>query len=301
MSLIDIETLYNNKTIALPTTSTQNIIILVNSKSGGGKGLKLLQKMEAALRNRKIRYIIYIDNWIDDITNYSAVWVIGGDGTLNYFINKYRNINIPIALFKGGTGNDFAWKLYGDISLDEQLAIVLNSKVKYVDAGICNNKLFLNGVGIGFDGEILKSMQSIRWVGGHFGYLIIVIAKIFSFKEYDFTVTIDNKKTDEKLFLMSVFNSSRTGGGFHIAPKAIINDGLLDIIKCKPLSLLKRLRNLPVIEKGKHLNLPFINYIQNNKLLVECNQELPAQIDGELYFATNYAIEILPNKFCFLC
>ena len=301
MSLIDIETLYNNKTIALPTTSTQNIIILVNSKSGGGKGLKLLQKMEAALQNRQINYVVFIDNWIDDIDNYSAVWVVGGDGTLNYFINKYRNISIPIALFKGGTGNDFAWKLYGDIDLDEQLKIVLNSKGKYVDAGICNDRLFLNGVGIGFDGEILKNMQSIRWLGGHFGYLIIVIAKIFSFKEYDFTITIDDEKVDEKLFLMSVFNSSRTGGGFHIAPKAMISDGLLDIIKCKPLSLFKRLKNLPVIEKGKHLNLPFINYTQNNKLLVECNQELPAQIDGELYFATNYAIEILPNKFCFLC
>jgi len=300
MSLIDIETLYNKKTIALPTSSTKNIIILVNSKSGGGKGLKLLRKMEAALLNRQINYVVFIDNWIDDITNYNAVWVVGGDGTLNYFINKYRNINIPIALFKGGTGNDFAWKLYGEISLDKQLDIVLKSKGKYVDAGICNDKLFLNGVGIGFDGEILKNMQSIRWLGGHLGYLIIVIAKIFSFKEYDFRVTVDNNTTDEKLFLMSVFNSSRTGGGFHIAPKANINDGLLDIVKCKPLTLLKRLKNLPVIEKGKHINLPFIDYSQSNKLLVECNQELPAQIDGELYFATNYAIEILLNKFCFL-
>jgi len=294
------EILYYNKTIALPTSSTKNIIILVNSKSGGGKGLKLLQKMEVALQNRQINYVVFIDNWIDDITNFTAVWVVGGDGTLNYFINKYSNINIPIALFKGGTGNDFAWKLYGEISLDEQLDIVLNSNGKYVDAGICNDKLFLNGVGIGFDGEILKNMQSIRWLGGHLGYLIIVIAKIFSFKEYDFVVTINDKKINEKLFLMSVFNSSRTGGGFHIAPKANINDGLLDIIKCKPLSLLKRLKNLPVIEKGKHLNLPFIDYSQRNKLLVECNQELPAQIDGELYFATKYAIEILPNKFCFL-
>ncbi len=257
--------------------------------------------MEAALQNRKIRYVVFIDNWIDDLVDYSAVWVVGGDGTLNYFINKYRNINIPIALFKGGTGNDFAWKLYGDINLNKQLDIVLSSKGKYVDAGICNDKLFLNGVGIGFDGEILKNMQSIRWLGGHLGYLIIVIAKIFNFKEHHFSVTIDDKKVSEKLFLMSVFNSSRTGGGFHIAPKAIINDGLFDIIKCKPLSLLKRLKNLPVIEKGKHLNLPFINYTQNNKLLVECNQELPAQIDGELYFATNYTIKVLPNKFCFLC
>ena len=298
--MIDIETCYNNKTIALHTSYHKNIIILVNSKSGGGKGLKLLKKMEAALQNRQINYVVFIDNWIDDIADYTAVWVVGGDGTLNYFINKYRSINIPIALFKGGTGNDFAWKLYGEINLNEQLDIVLKSKGKYVDTGICNDRLFLNGVGIGFDGEILKNIQSIRWLGGHLGYLMIVIAKIFSFKEYHFSVITDDRKIDEKLFLMSVFNASRTGGGFHIAPKATINDGLLDVIKCKPLSLIKRLKNLPVIEKGKHLNLPFIDYTQNNKLLIECNQELPAQIDGELYFASSYAIEILPDKFCFL-
>jgi YegS/Rv2252/BmrU family lipid kinase len=284
----------------LSKTSIDNIIILVNSKSGGGKGLKLLKKIEAALKHRQINYSISIDNWMDDLSGYIAVWVIGGDGTLNYFINKYPYISIPVALFKGGTGNDFAWKLYGEISLDEQINTILKSKGKYVDAGVCNDRLFLNGVGIGFDGEILKNMQSIRWLGGHLGYLIIVIAKIFNFKEYHFSVTIESKTIDEKLFLMSVFNSSRTGGGFHIAPKAIINDGLLDVVKCKPLSVLKRLKNLPVIEKGKHLNLPFINYTQNKNLLVECKQELPAQIDGELYFATNYAIEILPNKFCFL-
>ena len=281
-------------------TPAQNIVILVNSKSGGGKGLKLLKKIEVALQAKQINYGVFIDNWIDNLSGYSAVWVVGGDGTMNYFINKYRNVNIPIAMFKGGTGNDFAWKLYGDIGLDEQLDIVLNSKGKYVDTGICNNKLFLNGLGIGFDGEILKNIQSIRWLGGHLGYLLIVIAKIFSFKEYDFSVTVDNKTVDEKLFLMSVFNSSRTGGGFHIAPKAQINDGLLDIVKCKPLPLLKRLKNLPVIEKGKHLDLPFIDYRHNTKLLVKCKEELPAQIDGELYFATNYEIEILPNNFCFL-
>jgi YegS/Rv2252/BmrU family lipid kinase len=285
----------------LSTTAAYNIVILVNSKSGGGKGLKLFKKIELLIQQRNITYEFYVDNWIENIDNYKAVWVIGGDGTLNYFINKYRNINIPIALFKGGTGNDFAWKLYGNISLEKQIEIVVQNNVKLVDAGLCNDRLFLNGVGIGFDGEILKNMQSIRWLGGHLGYLLIVFVKIFSFKEHRFKVTMSDKTIEEKLFLMSVFNSSRTGGGFYIAPKALIDDGLLDVVQCKPLTILKRLKNLPVIEKGKHLHLPFIKHTTHQKIMVECEQELPAQIDGELYFARHYLIEVMPAKFQFLC
>ncbi|MFY7964799.1 MAG: diacylglycerol/lipid kinase family protein [Chitinophagaceae bacterium] len=280
---------------------TYNIVVLINSQSGGGKGLKLFKKIELLLQQRNISYDFYVDNWIDNLDSCKMVWLIGGDGTLNYFINKYKEINVPIALFKGGTGNDFAWKLYGNISLEEQIKKILEGNVKLVDAGLCNDRLFLNGVGIGFDGEILKNMQSIRWLGGHLGYLLIVIAKIFNFKEYHFKVTMNNKIKTEKLFLMSVFNSSRTGGGFYIAPKALIDDGLLDVIQCKPLSILNRLKNLPVIEKGKHLNLPFINYTNQQIVVIECNQELPAQIDGELFFAQQYHIEILPAKFKFLC
>lgn len=281
--------------------TSHKIVILINSRSGGGKGLKLFKKIELLLQENNVDYDVYIDNWIDNLENHKAVWLIGGDGTLNYFINKYPNINIPIALFKGGTGNDFSWKLYGDISLEEQIKKILKGNVKLVDAGLCNERLFLNGVGIGFDGEILKNMQSIRWLGGHLGYLLIVIAKIFNFKEHCFKVTMNNETTVEKLFLMSVFNSSRTGGGFYIAPKALIDDGLLDVIQCKPLSILNRLKNLPVIEKGKHLHLPFINYANQQKIVIECQQELPAQIDGELFFAQQYCIEILPAKFKFLC
>lgn len=279
----------------------QNIAIFVNSKSGGGRGLKILQQISNIIQSKEVSVSIFIDKWKDTLENYNAIWIIGGDGTLNYFVNKYPNIKIPIALFKGGTGNDFAWKLYGNISLDEQINIVLKNNQKPIDAGLCNKRLFLNGVGIGFDGEVLKNMKSIRWLGGHIGYLIIVIGKIFRFKEHSFKITIDNKTTEQKLFLMSVFNSSRTGGGFYIAPKALIDDGLLDIIQCQPLSVINRLKNLPVIEKGEHLHLPFINHSLQQKITIECTNELPAQIDGELFFAKNFKIQILPKQFNFLC
>ncbi|MFM6941702.1 MAG: diacylglycerol kinase family protein, partial [Aquirufa sp.] len=47
---------------------------------------------------------LFAKEWPDELRDFDQVWVMGGDGTFNYFVNKYRSIDIPIALFKGGTG-----------------------------------------------------------------------------------------------------------------------------------------------------------------------------------------------------
>lgn len=278
----------------------KRIGLLVNNKAANGKSLKISTTVCEILNSKAINFQLFENNWPNDLLNFTEVWVIGGDGTLNYFINKFKNCNIPITIIKGGTGNDFAWKLYGNCTVEEQISTILKSDKKAVDVGVCNNNYFLNGVGIGFDGEVLKSMKSIRWIGGHLGYLIVVIKKIFGFKEYKFNLKFDDKIIVGKFLLMSIFNSSRTGGGFYIAPKALINDGLLDVVLCKPLSLFKRLINLPKIEKGNHLELPFIHYYKTKKIIIECDDSVPAQIDGELISSSKFEINIIESQFCFL-
>ncbi|MEO8149073.1 MAG: diacylglycerol kinase family protein [Bacteroidia bacterium] len=278
---------------------SSNIALLVNAKAGKGKAMQLSLFLQSELKQKNIAHKVFIDDWTDELTTFTEAWVVGGDGTLNFFLNKYPECNIPIAIYKGGTGNDIAWKLYGDITDKEQLEYVLNATPKNVDAGMCNDKVFINGIGIGFDGEVLKSIKAIRLMGGHIGYLLVVIKKIFSFKEFHFTISIDERKITGKFLLLLVFNSSRTGGGFHVAPTALMNDGLLNVVLCKPLSVLQRLRYLPVIEKGKHLHLPFIDHSLGKEIVIECNTILPAQCDGELIHAKRFVIKVLPGKFLF--
>ena len=105
---------------------------------------------------------IFDEKWPNSLAPYDEVWVMGGDGTFNYFVNRYPTCSLPIGLFKGGTGNDFYWKLFGDISREMHLLAILEAKVESVDAGQVNEMLFLNGVGIGIEGEVLRSMEAIR-------------------------------------------------------------------------------------------------------------------------------------------
>ncbi len=276
-----------------------NIAILENPSAGKGRSGQLSAWLSQQLELKNIACCIFKKQWPSSFEGFSDIWIIGGDGTINYFINHYPNCTLPLALFKGGTGDDLAWKLYGDISNKEQFELVLNSEPKYIDAGKFNDTLFINCLGVGFDGAVLESMGAIRFIGGHFGYLIEVIKNMFSFKEHLFTITAHGEQWTEKFLLVMINNSSRAGGGFFVAPHAKLNDGKLDMVLCKKLPVLKRLKYLPIIEKGKHLHLPFIIHRLGEKFSIQCDAVVPVQVDGELLFAKELEVEVLPNKFLF--
>ena len=276
-----------------------HIAILINPKAGKGKSLRIMLQLQELLRQRSISFQNFTVEWPSNFDGFTDVWIIGGDGTLNYFINHYPNIQLPLALFKGGTGNDFAWKLYGDCSVQQQLEIILSSTPQPVDAAKCNDYLFVNGVGIGFDGAVLKQMKAIRIIGGHLGYYLVVLKTILSFKESSFEIRRNNLYVSEKLLLVMVNNSSRTGGGFHVSPKASVNDGLIDLVFAKPLSVLQRFFYLPKIEKGNHLELPFVQHHTGEQFSINCDRELPAQLDGELIVARAFDFSVLKRHFLF--
>ncbi len=225
------------------------IVLLINPLAKKNKTQQIVAAINEILSKKKISFASFIEHWPAEINTFKEVWLIGGDGTLNYFLNFYKDISIPIALFKGGTGNDFAWKLYGKLSITEQINKVLTAEIKKVDAAECNGRKFINGAGIGFDGEVLKSINSIRLLGGHLGYLWIVIRKIFSFKERLFQIQFGAENLSKKFLLVMITNSTTTGGGFIVSPEAKIDDGKLNMVLCRPLPVLKRLKHLPVIEK----------------------------------------------------
>lgn len=279
----------------------KNIAIVCNSKAGSGKSVAIAGQLLQKLQQLKINYESFSNHWPENFNQFSAVWLIGGDGTLNYFINKYPSISIPIALFKGGSGNDFAWKLYGNKTIDEYFEMALHGTPKKTDAAICNEKYFINGAGIGFDGEVVKAMGKNKLLPGHLAYLLTVLKKVFFYREKEMTVETNGHSRKEKLFMISVANGSRYGGGFLVAPQAIVNDGELDIVLIKQIAPLKRFFYLRIVERGKHLHLHFVETSKTKKIIIKAEQNLSAHLDGELMEANRFYIEVLPYKFLFFC
>ncbi len=237
--------------------------------------------------------------WPDDWDCFTHIWIVGGDGTLHYFINQYSTTELPLSIFRAGSGNDFHWMMYGDMTLEQQVEKVLNDKLQWVDAGMCNGRLFINGVGIGFDGAIVKDLLGKKKLAGKASYLLSILKNIIGFHEQVYDITADNEHIRQDCFMISVANGKRYGGGFSVTPKASVSDGKLDVNIVGKVPPLKRIRLLPVIEKGEHLSLPIVHYRQAGKIIIETASAVPAHLDGEYITDKRFEIECLPKKFLF--
>lgn len=282
--------------------TNRQIAIVCYSRAGKGRSLRICGQLQQQLCRLEIAHTVFSDQWPADFNSFTDVFLVGGDGTLNFFINRYPNISIPLSIFKGGSGNDFAWKLYGNKSFDEQLEIALHASAKPVDGGLCNGYYFLNGAGIGFDGEVVQAMGKKRFISaGHLAYLWTVIKKIAFYREKELKLIINNETRKEKFFLLSIANGSRYGGGFMVAPQAIINDGYLDLVEIRCIHRFRRLFYLPRVEKGKHLNLSFVSSSRLKKIIIQSPVKVAAHLDGEFMWSDYFDIEVLPAKFRFRC
>lgn len=101
--------------------------------------------------------------------------------------------------------------------------------------------------------------------------------------------------------MVDISDGKRAGGGFDIAPEAGTDDGLLDVIVADALNPFQRLLYLTVIEKGKHLSLPFIHHFCIKKVTVKSNHMVQFNLEGEYFEAEKAEIEILPSRlrFCY--
>jgi YegS/Rv2252/BmrU family lipid kinase len=274
----------------------KKIAIVCNVLAGVGRASLLAEKITIQLANKNIGHVIFKENWPTDFSYFTDVFIVGGDGTLNYFINQYPDIDLPLVIFNGGTGNDFHWLLYANKTLEEQIEVVLNGSPKPIDIGKCNGRYFINGVGIGFEGAVAKDLTGKKKHSGKTSFLITVLKNIFSYRSKNYWIQSANELFQGKKLLVDISNGARAGGGFHIAPEAKADDGYLDIVIVAPISPLQRLRYLPVIEKGKHLKIPIVHHYLTREISIASDQIIQYHMDGEYFEDQKLVIEILPAK-----
>jgi diacylglycerol kinase (ATP) len=285
--------------LAMSSNTEKKIAILCNPLAGSGRSVGIAEKIAAALSNKTIHFRLFKEEWPHHFNSFTDVFIVGGDGTLNYFINHYPGIQLPLVIFNGGTGNDFYWLLYGNKTFGELLQTALNNEPKSIDIGKCNERYFINGVGIGFEGEVAKALTGKRKLAGKTSFLFTILKRVFTYRSKYYSLQSGAQRIAGKKLLLDVSNGRRAGGGFHIAPEAKADDGLFDIIIAEALSPFQRLRYLPVIEKGKHLHLPFIQHFCTKQIFIESESLIQYHLDGEYFEANKLAIEILPANLKF--
>lgn len=275
------------------------IAIVCNPLAGAGKAVILAEKIATDLSSRKIPHTFFMGNWPLSWDGFTDLFIVGGDGTLNYFINHYPDEKLPLVIFNGGTGNDFHWMLYGKTGFEKLMEIALSATPKPIDAGKCNDRYFLNALGIGFDGEVARSLIGKKKWPGKTSFMIAVLKKIFFYRSKFYKITVDKKTIHRRFLMISIMNGRMAGGGFNISPESLPDDGLLNVVLVEKLHPLMRLRYLPVIEKGKHLKLNIITHFNRRQIMLESDKPIVSHLDGEYYTATKMEVTIMPGKFRF--
>lgn len=226
--------------------------------------------------------------------SFTDIVVLGGDGTLNYVVNELDGRAFPISIISNGTGNDSVKSLHGELDFDKQVAIAIHGKISKFDLGICNGRYFVNGFGIGFDGQVVKEMLGRnRKKGGHLDYLLTVLRIVSGFKEKKLRFSMDGEEFERTILLLTISNGTTFGGGFVINPFARADDGLLDVCILKEISPLCRFWHLPKLRTGAHHKLKACEFYRAKQISIMPANDLVAHLDGEYIGNSPFEIAVL--------
>jgi len=283
---------------------TRKIFIVANPKTGTKKLEDILQELIEFLESHDLEYNVFmttrkqnawmiVEKNLDD--TYTDLLVIGGDGTINESINGLKH-NIPLSIIPNGTGNDFVKMLNIGNSLDDYLDVIANGKTMTIDLGVCNNRKFINGVGVGFDGQITADMESKKSIlKGPVKYYYFVLRILATYKARRFRFVKDKSQREKDLILLCVANGSTFGGSFKLTPDAKINDTVLDVCEVGKINPIKRFANIHRLKSGSHGKLKEVAIYNAQHVHIEANPDLHAHIDGEYFGQPPFDIRVSPN------
>lgn len=280
-------------------------IFVIWNPFAGGKSERIIKKLTTRLDTETLAYSIFdtqqtknatlsIRQHLD--TSFTDLIIVGGDGTINESVNGL-NHDIPVSIIPAGTGDDFIKNITLGKNINAQIETAINGRVISIDLGQCNERKFVNGVGIGFDGQIVEDMASKRVpvLSGHAAYYYHVLRILGGYQERSFTYHVDDKAHKKDLILLTVGNGTTFGGGFKLMPQASIDDGLLDICEIGRISSINRFLNIHKLSNGTHGTLKEVSLYKAKEVTIAKNDLLYAHIDGEQMGQPPFTVKVLPN------
>lgn len=275
--------------------------------AGNGKTAKFLPEVESRLRSDGIAYQGFFTNsdaFADKIVakyldhTFTDLLIVGGDGTFHEAINGLPRFDLSVSVIQTGTGNDFIKAIDKKANPRSMLEKAILATPKPIDLGLCNKRLFHNGVGIGFDGSVAHRSAELKaeQKGSVLSYYRAIAEGIFKFKGFDFEFYGDDFRMEKPTFMITIANGVAFGGGMMVTPFAKVDDELFDVCHVARVSVLGRLWRLPFLVAGKHSKLPKVNYFKSGSITVNCAQEATAHIDGEIFKAKHFHISMAKEK-----
>lgn len=242
--------------------------------------------------------------------------IAGGDGTTSEVVTGLLaaglGAHVRLALLPLGTGGDLVRALGVPRDVEGALARIAAGKERSVDAGRARYRdaagheresYFLNVASAGISGLVTALVnEAPKSLGGTLSFLIGTLRGIARHRAVPARVVVDGRTIHEgPLVLATAANGRYFGGGMHVAPNALLDDGLLDVTLIGGVSKLRLLRELPKLYTGAHLGAEAViadrgRTIEITPLASDAGADpIHIELDGEPLGRAPVAFEVVPG------
>jgi len=292
----------------------RHIIYIINPVAGTRAKKDLQAFIEQKTSKRNIPFAIFPSVASGDYSflhtiikenKTTDVVIAGGDGTINHVVSSLSDLDLNFGIIPCGSGNGLAYAARIPKQIPKALDIVFDGKPVMIDGFHINDQFSCMLCGLGFDAKVAHdfAQQPKR---GLLTYIKMVVKNYFFAKTYSFTIQLAGRSFQTDAYFISIANSNQFGNNFTIAPKASLNDGLLDIVIVTDQSKLSLLlQTLKQVKTGNPLQADVVKagkkgviYFQTGELGIINTSLAPLHIDGDPA-ETSEKFEIVIQKKCF--
>ncbi|MDD2481067.1 MAG: diacylglycerol kinase family protein [Lutispora sp.] len=299
----------------------KKILAIVNPVSSNGSTGRQWPNFEKAIRDSGIafdfvftEYPMHAKELTQNALNsgYEVILSVGGDGTMNEVLNgffqdgKIINENAALAVFSRGTGCDLIRTIGINKDVYSMIELLKEMKSSVYDVGSVEftkyggektQRYFLNVSDVGIGGETtFRVNKNSKALKGFLSFMLGALTTIFTYKNKNFEISIDDMNINERLNSIIVANGKYFGGGMKIAPMAEMNDGYFDIIILGNFNKFELLYNFSKIYDGSHLSHPKVKHYRGKTVRVNAKQKALIEVDGEQPGVIEAEFHILPQK-----
>lgn len=294
-------------------------IFVVNPLAGeGGTEEKLRAQIEQLPEKDDCE--IYVTKAVGDATEFVKATIAGrqgeelrfiacgGDGTINEVFSPAVGVeNVSVSCYPCGSGNDFV-KCYGGKEAFADVSKLIRGKAEKIDVLKVGERYSINVTNFGFDTTVAITVNEDRAKTGHGSknsYTKGIVKALVKSMKNRCTVKADGEVINPEgtILLCTVANGQYVGGSFKCAPRAKLDDGLIEVCLAKPISRLRFLQILTPYTNGEHLDREdfkdVIVYRQAKQVEVEAPEGFAYSLDGEIIYENKFTIEIVPRALNF--
>ncbi len=272
------------------------LCLIVNPTAGNGRARAMLPRVTAALEAAGAEHTVVESTSLAHAKELAAtaaergevVVAVGGDGMAGGLAGIAAAAGAHYGLIPLGRGNDLASVLGIPAEPGAAARVLLAGQLRQVDlieASVPGQPAVVvaGSVYAGIPAVAGEIANTTRLLAGSLVYPVAALRALARWKPATFTVTVaESGQTHEYLgYAVVVANSPNFGAGMKVAPPALMDDGVLDLVLMRHAAKLTFVRALTKIKDGTHVDLPEISLERGCDMTVTVSHDLPAAADGE--------------------